>query len=103
MIGGNSPPELTVVQRRIVNTGQVHVLNCPDHETALTNVAAKKGIVLSPGFANDHNGEFIWVPFDCPENIKCVLGYHRDDVRESTRYFMGLAQAAYTHADALPL
>lgn len=103
MVGGGSPPEMVVVQNRIVHSGQVNILNCPDHETAMANVAARKGIVMSPGFANDHNGEFVWVPFDCAEHIKCVLGYHRDDVRESTRYFIELAQAAYTHAGVIPL
>lgn len=103
MVGGGSPGELIAVQNRIVESGQVQVLNCPDHETALANVAAKRGIVLTPGFTNDHNGEFVWVPFDCTENIPCVLGYHREDTRESTRYFIELVQAAYTHADAIPL
>ena len=103
MVGGGSPAEMVVVQNRIVDSGQVRILNCPDHETAMANVAAREGIVMSPGFANDHNGEFVWVPFDCPERIKCVLGYHRRDERESTRYFIELAQAAYTHADAIPL
>lgn len=103
MVGGGSPTELIAVQTRIVESGRVNVFNCPDHETALANVAAKKGIVLTPGFANDHNGEFEWVPFDCMERIGCVLGYHREDTRESTRCFIELAQAAYTHADAIPL
>lgn len=92
-----------MVQKRIVESGQVSVLNCPDHETALANVAAKRGIVLTPGFTNDHNGEFEWVPFDCSEHISCVLGYHREDLRESTRYFIELAQAAYAHTDTVPL
>ena len=95
--------EMVVVQNRIVGSGQVRILNCPDHETAMANVAARKGIVMSPGFANDHNGEFVWIPFGCSEHMKCVLGYHRDDVRESTRYFIELAQAAYTYAGAIPL
>ena len=103
MVGGSSPTELIVVQKRIVESGQVSVLNCPDHETALANVAAKRGIVLPPGFTNDHNGEFEWVPFDCSEHISCVLGYHREDLRESTRYFIELAQAAYAHTDTVPL
>lgn len=103
MVGGGSPPEMVVVQNRIVASGKVQVLNCPDHETALTNVAAKRGIVMSPGFTNDHTGEFAWIPFDCQDHMKCVLAYHRDDSRESTRHFIELAQAAYTHADAIPL
>lgn len=103
MVGGSSPPELIVVQNRIVDSGQVNVMNCPDHETALTNVAAGKGVVLSPGFTNDHNCEFSWVPFDCPEKIQCVFGYHRDDTRESTRYFIELTQSAYTNGEAMVL
>ena len=103
MVGGGSPAELMAVQKRIVDSGQVQVLHCPAPETAMANVAAKKGIVLSPGFTNDHNGEFVWVPFDCREHIKCVLGYHRGAGRESTRYFIDLAQSAYTHADTIPL
>ena len=64
---------------------------------------ADRGIMLTPGFANDHNGEFAWVPFDCPENIPCVLGYHREDTKESTRHYIELTQEAYIHADAIPL
>lgn len=103
MVGGGSPSEMVPVQNRIVHSGQVQILNCQDLETAMANVAAKKGICMAPGFANDHNGEFVWVPFDCPEHTSCVLAYHRDDVREGTRYFIELAQAAYTHGDAIPL
>ncbi|EOS67062.1 LysR family transcriptional regulator [Oscillibacter sp. 1-3] len=100
MVGGGSPGELIAVQNRIVESGQVSVLNCPNHETALANVAAQKGIVLAPGFTDDHNGEFAWVPFDCAESISCVLGYHREDNRASTRLFIELAQAAYAECRA---
>lgn len=103
MVGGGSPSEMVAVQNRIVGSGLVQTLNCPDHETAMANVAAKKGIVMSPGFTNDHNGEFVWVPFDCREHIKCVLGYHRDDVRQSTKFFIELAQAAYACGEMLAL
>lgn len=103
MVGGGSPPEMVAVQNRIAGSGLVQTLNCPDHDTAMANVAAKKGIVMSPGFTNDHNGEFAWVPFDCREHIKCVLGYHRDDVRASTKFFIELAQSAYTQEKLLAL
>ena len=43
MVGGGSPSEMVVVQNRIVDSGQVRILNCPDHETAMANVAARKG------------------------------------------------------------
>lgn len=103
MIGGDSPSEMAVVQNRIAGSGHVRVRNCPDHKTAMTNVAARRGIVLSPWFTNDYNGEFVWIPFDCSEHIRCVLGYHRDDARESARFFIELVQTAYTHADVILL
>ncbi len=80
-----------------------NILNCPDHETALMNVAAGRGITLSPGFTNDHTGEFAYVPFNCKESCACVLGYHKDDIRESARYFIELCQAAYKRADKIHL
>ncbi len=103
MIGGGSPPEMIVVQNRIINTVEVNTINSSNHESSLTNVAAGRGIVLAPGFTNDHNGEFAWIPFDCSESIKCVLAYHKDDTRECTRYFTKLAQDAYKHADNVAL
>ncbi len=95
MIGGGSPPEMIAVQNRIIANANVTTLNCPDHETALLNVASDKGIVMTPGFTNNHNGEFLWIPYDCPEYIDCVLGYHKDDEKESTKYFIELTQKAY--------
>ena len=72
MIGGGSPPALKKVQQRITAGGRVNYFNSADHETTLTNVAAEKGVCLSPGFLNDHNPEFAWTPFDCRETISCV-------------------------------
>lgn len=95
MIGGGSPSEMIPIQNRIMKETSVTVLNCPDHETALLNVAAGIGTCLSPGFADNHSGEFARVPFDCKETINCVLSYHKDDKRKSTKYFIELCQDAY--------
>lgn len=95
MIGGGSPPEMAAVQNRIINSVSVNTINSLNHDMSLTYVAAEKGIVLAPGFANDRSGEFAWIPFDCPEHIKCVLGFHKSDKRECTKLFIELAQAAY--------
>ncbi|MDE5991182.1 MAG: LysR family transcriptional regulator [Clostridia bacterium] len=103
MVGGGSTPEMIIVQNRIIKEANVNILNCPDHETALINVAAGRGITLTPGFTNDHTGEFAYIPFDCKENCLCVLGYHKDDTRESVRYFIELCQAAYSRANTIPL
>lgn len=103
MIGGGSPSEMIPIQNRIMKETSVTVLNCPDHETALLNVAAGIGTCLSPGFADNHSGEFARVPFDCKETINCVLSYHKDDKRKSTKYFIELCQDAYCHVDTIKL
>lgn len=103
MIGGGSPPEMIAVQNRIINNTSVNTINSLNHDMSLTYVAAGRGIVLAPGFANDHNGEFAWIPFDCPEHINCVLGSHKNDKRECTKHFIELAQTVYTQPIGLPL
>ena len=103
MVGGGSTPEMVTVQNRIIKEAEVKILNCPDHETALLNVAAGRGVTLTPGFTNDRSGEFAYVPFDCTESCACVLGYHIEDTRESVRYFIELCRDAYAHADNVAL
>ena len=95
MVGGGSPPELRAVQQRIIDTVHVQYFNSNDRETTLTNIKAHRGICLAPGFLNDHNGEFSWVPFECPERICCVLCTHSGDKRESVRDFVKLLQKMY--------
>ncbi len=95
MTGGGSPPELKSVQQRIINEIHVDYFNSNDRETTLTNIRAHKGICLAPGFLNDHNNEFAWTLFDCPERIKCVLCTHSGDRRESVKSFVSLLQGMY--------
>ena len=95
MIGGGSPPELKAVQQRVINEVHVAYFNSNDRETTLTNIKAHKGICLAPGFLNDHNNEFAWTLFDCPERIKCVLCTHSGDKRESVKNFVSLLQKMY--------
>ncbi|MBQ3395689.1 MAG: LysR family transcriptional regulator [Synergistaceae bacterium] len=95
MIGGGSPPELKAVQQRVINETHIAYFNSNDRETTLTNIKAHKGICLAPGFLNDHNNEFAWTLFDCPERIKCVLCTHSGDKRESVKNFVSLLQKMY--------
>lgn len=95
MVGGGSPPELVAVQRRIIESVNVEYFNSNDRETTLTNIKAHKGICLAPGFLNDHNGEFAWTLFDCPEKICCVLCTHSGDKRESVKDFVELLQGIH--------
>ena len=103
MVGGGSPLEMQKVQKRIIETTDVTVINCRDHETALTNVAARRGILVSPGFTNDHTGEFAWIPFDCEEHLNCGFGYRTDDKRESTKRFIEITKAFYKNSFNIPL
>ncbi|MCD7893487.1 MAG: LysR substrate-binding domain-containing protein [Erysipelotrichaceae bacterium] len=103
MVGGGSPKEMVVVQNRIIKNTNVKTMNSPNHETTLLNIAADQGIVLAPGFANDHNNEFAWIPFDCKEHINCVLAYHKDNKSNSVMHFIDLAKEAYKDTKNIPL
>ena len=102
-VGGGSPPALRTVQQRLITSGKIEYFNSLDHDTTLTNVAAKKGVCLAPGFLNDHSGQFAWIPFDCKESFSCVLCTHRNDNRESVAAFIRQLKALYKEAVAIPL
>ena len=95
MVGGGSPPELRAVQQRLINSGKIKYFNSPNHETTLTNVASDRGICLSPGFLNDHNGEFAWIPYDCDECLPCALYTHKTDKREFVTDFVKTIISVY--------
>ena len=95
MVGGEGPDALRDVQHRIIKSYGVAHFNSDDHATTLVNVAAGKGICLAPGYLNDGSGEFAWVPFECQENISCVLLTREDERRESVLDLVSLLQEAY--------
>lgn len=99
MVGGGSPPVLQAIQRRVIAETVISYFNSHDHDTTLTNVAAGRGVCIAPGFLNDHNGEFAWIPFDCPETIPCVLCTHKSDNRWSVREFLRTLQTIYEKTD----
>ncbi|MGN1388008.1 MAG: LysR family transcriptional regulator, partial [Bulleidia sp.] len=95
MVGGPSQAPLRKVQNRVVSQTHCDYFNSPDHDTSLTNVAAGRAVVLSPGFLNDHTGEFVWIRFDCQEVIPCALFTHDSDHRETISRFIEVIQAQY--------
>ncbi len=95
MVGGGSPPELRIVQQRVIETLNIPYFNSNDHETTLTNVATHKGVCLAPGFLNDHYDEFAWIPFNCLETVSCVLCTHASEEREKISDFVRLLQKIY--------
>ena len=103
MVGGGSPPALRSVQQRLIATGKIDYFNSADHDTTLTNVAAKRGVCLAPGFLNDHSGQFAWIPFDCKEKFSCQLLTHKNDTRKSVSAFIDILKQLYQSAVAFPL
>ena len=96
MVGGGSPPELRLVQQRVIETLNIPYFNSNDYETTLTNVAAHKGVCLAPGFLNDHYNEFAWIPFNCSEIVSCVLCTHAGEQNENICAFVKLLQKTYS-------
>ena len=103
MVGGGSPAALRQVQQRLIASGKIDYFNSTDHDTTLTNVAARRGICLAPGFLNDHSGQFAWIPFDCKETFSCQLITHKTDTRESLSHFLSIMKQLYDDAVAFPL
>ena len=103
MVGGGSPPELKAAQQRVIEAVNVRTFNSNDRETTLTNISAHKGVCLAPGFLNDHNGEFAWTEFDCPERVKCVLCTHAGEKRECVKDFVKLLQKIYSENPEFPV
>lgn len=103
MIGGPSPMQLRIVQHRVIQQSHCDYFNSIDHDTSLTNVASSRGIVLSPGFLNDHTGEFAWIPFDCEETIPCSLYIHTNDNRWSIMQFIRIIQEFYQKNPDFPV
>lgn len=103
MVGGGSPPALRCVQQRLIASGKIEYFNSANHDTTLTNVAAKRGVCLAPGFLNDHSGQFAWIPFDCKEIFSCQLLTHKTDSRECVVRFINILKKLYADAVAFPL
>lgn len=103
MVGGPSQSPLKKVQRRVVQVSGCQYFNSESHDMSLTYVASRRGIVLSPGFLNDHTGAFAWTPFVCPETISCVLATHRTDQRQSVRDFIRILQDCYREQPDFPV
>ena len=103
MVGGGSPAALRNVQQKLISSGKIEYFNSPDHDSTYVNIASGKGICLSPGFLNDHSGQFAWIPYDCTECFHCVLCTHKTDSRESLTAFIKTLQKLYKDAVAFPL
>lgn len=103
MIGGGSQPELRTVQKRVIQKLNLPHFNSNDYETTLVNIAAHKGICLAPGFLNDHNDNFSWIPFDCAETVSCVVCTRANDKRPYIKDFIEILQNFYALNPEFPV
>jgi DNA-binding transcriptional LysR family regulator len=101
-IGGGSPPALKRIQNELIQDPAIQYFNSPDHDTSLTYVAAGQAVVLSPGFLNDHNSMYAWIPFAPDITLPCVLCTHAGDTRRSVKRFAELL-IEYYRQDGLML
>ena len=101
MVGGGSPVQLKNLQQKIINSIDIDYFNSQNHDTTLTNIAADKGICLTPGFFQDYTNEFAWNNFDCEEKFECYLCVHTSDKRESLRDFISILQNIYKEKSKL--
>ncbi len=92
MIGGGSPPKLRALQDYIIHNVDVSHFNSQNHDTTLTNVAAGRGVCISPGFLNDYSEEFSWTPVDWEDCLSVVLCAHENDNRESLQEFIRMLE-----------
>jgi DNA-binding transcriptional LysR family regulator len=103
MIGGGSSPALRKLQQDVIRQSHIDYFNSQDHETTLINVAAGKGICLAPGFLNDHNGEFVWTPFETDVVFDCVIATHKTDQRVGVHQLIKNLQNIYVENVNVPL
>lgn len=95
IIGGKAPKKLKQIQRKILDNFDIEYLNSPDHGTTLLDIASDQGICLAPGFLNDHNDEFAWIPFSCDDVFECVLSIHDHEKRQIIFDFIKHLQSYY--------
>ncbi len=95
MIGGGSPGPLKKIQNVIIQDPSVNYFNSPDHDTSMTYVEADEAVVLAPGFLNDHNPKYTWIPYEPDISMPCVLCTHISDTRRPLIRFAELLLEYY--------
>lgn len=99
LVNGGSSKTLQKTQQRVLETVPIHYYNSPTHDFTMIQVASDKAICLSPGYLNDHNGEFAWIPFDCPEHFELVLVTHQDKITPAIQDLIGILKDWYAKSD----
>lgn len=99
LVNGGSSATLRRVQQRVMSQVPINYYNSPTHDFTMIQVAANKAICLSPGYLNDHTGEFSWIPFDCPETFEMVLVTHHDNHTSAIASLIEILKEYYDKSD----
>lgn len=99
LVNGGSSTTLRQVQQKVISSVRVNQINSPNHDFTLVQVASKRAICLSPGYLNDHSGQFAWVPFDCPEFFDYVMVFRENAKANLVTQFLDLLKDFYVHSE----
>ena len=67
----------------------------------MTYVEADEAVVLAPGFLNDHNPKYTWIPYEPDISMPCVLCTHISDTRRPLIRFAELLLEYYRNPDLM--
>ena len=91
----NSASKLRKLQNQLFKNSKINFMNAPNHETTLTYISLGWAYNLIPGFLNDSNPEFVWIPYDYQEKISCDLLKREDDHRDFVERFIMICKEVY--------
>lgn len=99
LVNGGSSNTLRQAQQRVMSQVPINYYNSPTHDFTMIQVASGKAICLSPGYLNDHNDEFSWIPFDCPEKFELVLVTHENNRTPANKVLIDTLKELYDNSD----
>lgn len=95
LVGSTSPHELIEAQKIALSNPKVSQMNSYGHESTLTHIAMNDAICLIPGFLNDLNEEFAWIPFDCNIKMPFCLATQKNESRDYVLRFIEISKEVY--------
>lgn len=95
LVGSTSPKELVEAQKMVLTNPTVNQINSYGHESTLTHIAMNDAICLIPGFLNDLNNEFKWIPFDCDITMPICFATQKNESRDYVLRFIEITKEVY--------
>lgn len=95
LVGSTSPHELIEAQKIVLTNPTVKQMNSYGHESTLTHIAMNDAVCLIPGFLNDLNDEFKWIPFECDIKMPFCFGTQKNESRDYVLRFIEITKDVY--------